>query len=75
VDECIDDFIRLLNTNGFLGSCESNSLTYDMFRNGFYVAGFDLTTAQEGANDIYSIPTMRTGKFFSNNKFAKKRQH
>jgi hypothetical protein len=34
-----------------------------MFRNGFYIAGFDLTTAQEGANDIYSIPTVRTGNF------------
>jgi hypothetical protein len=35
-----------------------------MFRQGFYIAGFDLTTAQEGANDPYSIPTVRTGTFF-----------
>jgi hypothetical protein len=53
-----------MNTNGFLGALSSNSLSYDMFRQGFYIAGFDLTTAQEGANDPYSIPTVRTGTFF-----------
>ncbi len=25
------------------------SLTYEKFQNGFYIAGFDLTTLQEGA--------------------------
>ena len=53
-----------MNTNGFFGALSSNSLSYDMFRQGFYIAGFDLTTAQEGANDPYSIPTVRTGTFF-----------
>ena len=60
-DECVEDFVRLMNTNGYLGSTVSNSLSYDLFRCGYYIAGFDMTTAQEGANDPNSIPTVRTG--------------
>ena len=32
-----------------------------MFRGGFYLAGFDLTTAQEGGGDPHSIPSVRLG--------------
>ena len=45
-----------------MGSTVSNSLSYDMFCKGYYIAAFDLSTAQDGANDLYSIPTVMTGK-------------
>jgi len=32
-----------------------------MYRQGYYIVGVDMTTAQEGANDPNSIPTVRTG--------------
>jgi hypothetical protein len=32
-----------------------------MFRQGYFIAGFDMSTAQEGANDPFSIPSVRTG--------------
>ena len=55
-----------MTTNGYLGSQMSNSLSYDMFRQGYYIAGFDMSTAQEGANDPYSIPAVRTGDILKN---------
>jgi hypothetical protein len=33
-----------------------------MFTKGFYIAAFDLTTSQDGANDLYAVPTVMTGK-------------
>ena len=44
----------------------SNSLSYDMFRQGYFIAGFDMSTAQEGANDPYSIPSVKTGDILKN---------
>jgi hypothetical protein len=54
-----------MNTTGFLGSTASNSVSYEMYQKGFFIAAFDLTTAQEGANDIYTVPTVKTGKLIS----------
>jgi hypothetical protein len=60
-DECIGDFVRLLKTNGFMDSLLSNSISYFNYRCGYYVAGFDLTTAQDGGLDLYSVPATMTG--------------
>lgn len=60
-DECVGDFYRLQATNGFMSTLHSNSISYDNFRKGFYIAGFDLTTSQEGAGDPLSIPSVRLG--------------
>ena len=67
VDECIADFVRLLKTDAFMGSLQSNSLTYLNYRCGFYIVGFDLTTAQDGGLDLYSVPATMKGslKIFS----------
>ena len=61
-DECIGDFIRFLNTNAFMGSLLSNSISYLNYRCGFYIAAFDLTTAQDGGLDQYSVPATMKGK-------------
>lgn len=62
-DECIADFVRLLKTDAFMGSLQSNSITYLNYRCGFYIAGFDLTTAQDGGLDLYSVPATMKGYF------------
>ena len=69
-DECVGDFYRLLATNGFMSTLHSNGITYEEFRNGYYVAGFDLTTSQEGAGDPLSIPSVRLGTAWYNKVFT-----
>ena len=44
-----------------MGSLHSNSLSYLNFRCGFYIAGFDLSTAQDGGLDLYSVPATMKG--------------
>jgi hypothetical protein len=34
-----------------------------MFRKGYYILAYDLTTAQEGGMDPYSIPSVVAGNF------------
>jgi hypothetical protein len=63
-DECVGDFIRFLNTNAFMGSLLSNSIDYQQYRCGFYIAAFDLTTAQDGGLDQYSVPATMKGAYF-----------
>ena len=65
-DECVGDYLCLLATNGFLSTLHSNGISYEEFRTGFYVAGFDLTTSQEGAGDPLSIPSVRLGTAWYN---------
>jgi hypothetical protein len=40
---------------------QSNSISYEEFRYGFYIAAFDLTTSQEGGGDPMSVPSVRSG--------------
>ena len=63
-DEAPLDYIRLQATNGFLNTLWSNHLSYSKFLHGFYICGFDLTCANEGAKDSYSIPSVRQGANF-----------
>lgn len=60
-DECVGDYLRLQATNGFLSTLQSNSLSYEDFRFGTYIAAFDLTTSQEGGGDPLSVPSVRSG--------------
>ena len=61
-DECPLDYMRLQITNGFLNTLHSNHVTYDAYMHGSYICGFDLSCSGEGANDQYSIPSVRQGK-------------
>lgn len=57
-DNCIVDYLKLQNCNGFLGSPYSNSLTYEHFKSGCAIYGFDLSTNLEGMEN-YSVPSVR----------------
>jgi hypothetical protein len=35
-----------------------------MYRNGYFILAFDLTTAQDGGMDAYSIPSVVAGKLY-----------
>jgi hypothetical protein len=52
-----------------MGSKLSNSLTYYNFRQGFYLAGFDLSTSQDGGLDAYSVPAVKKGNLKNSKKF------
>jgi len=58
----VSDYLRFQACNGFMNSLHSNNVTYDMFRNGFYLSGWDLTSSAEAGVDPYSIPSVRLGK-------------
>ena len=52
-----------------MSTLHSDGLTYEEFRNGYYIAGYDLTTSQEGAGDPMSIPSVRLGTAWYNKNF------
>jgi hypothetical protein len=61
-DEAVYDYIRMQTTNGFMNSMNSNAVTYEKFTHGYYICAFDLSTANDGTNNRYSIPSVRQGK-------------
>jgi hypothetical protein len=59
-DECIQMFWRMYNFNGQLNTLQSNGISYDDFRKGFFFAVYDLSTSGKcGTN--YVVPAIRVG--------------
>ena len=58
---------RMLQSSGLNQSPFSNGITYEDFRNGYYMAVYDLTTsAKAGSNFV--VPSVRLGKSWFKNK-------
>lgn len=55
------DFLRFNTSNCFLNSLESNGIAYKDYMEGFFIAGFDLSTSAE-SGDPYYTPTVRVGQ-------------
>jgi len=61
-DECPAEYLRLQTANGFMNSLHSNNITYAMFRTGYYLSAWDLTSSSEAGTDPYSVPAVRLGE-------------
>ncbi len=60
-DECLHDFLRLNSTNQMVNSLFSNSISYDAFRQGYFIGAWDLTTSQDGGGLSFVSPSIRIG--------------
>ena len=61
VDEAVYDYVRLQTVNGFFNHVQSNNISYEKFLHGYYICAFDLSTANDGSNSNYSVPSVRQG--------------
>jgi hypothetical protein len=59
-DQAIQDFLRLFNTNKQANSLYTCGLNYEEFLKGFFIAGYDLSCANDSSNP-YGVPTVRSG--------------
>ena len=66
-DQCMQDFLRLYQTNQQLNSLFTSGISYEEFKHGFHIAAYDLTTSMDGGTEAFTSPAIRVGKtlFFS----------
>jgi hypothetical protein len=59
-DQAIQDYLRLYNTNKQANSLFTCGLSYEEYLKGYFIAGFDLSTASDSSNP-YGVPTVKSG--------------
>lgn len=59
-DQAIQDYLRLYNTNKQANSLFTCGISYEEFLRGFFISGFDLSTASDSSNP-YGVPTVKSG--------------
>lgn len=55
------DFLKFNAANSFTNNLQSNGIAYKDYMNGYFLAGFDLSTSSE-CGDPYYTPTVRVGQ-------------
>ncbi len=68
--EDITNFIRLHYFMGYMHSRTGNALTYEEFRNGFFMLFFDLSTSSQSSVD-FEVPAVRQGHLHLQLNFSK----
>ena len=56
------DFLRLYQSNQMVNTLYTSGISYEMFRHGYHIVAYDLTTGLDGGTEAFSSPSVRVGK-------------
>jgi len=52
----------LYQSNQMVNTLYTNGISYEMFRHGYHIVAYDLTTGLDGGTEAFSSPSVRVGK-------------
>ncbi len=56
------DFLRLFQTDQQLNTLYTSGITYEMFRHGYHIVSYDLTSSLDGGTEEFTSPSVRVGE-------------